>query len=211
MNLKALFIPFPTISTHRLLLRALRDSDLDDLYTYASDPEIDHFTPWRHFQSLAEARADLDDYLAEYEAQGMGAWGIEHRGDQRLIGIATFSPPHPHHRRVELGYTIARSHWGEGYATEAAQALVRFGFEQMKLVRIEAVCLPEHSASARVLQKIGMRYEGLLRSYQIWRGTPCDLHMYALTINDFKPESRAIAYLKEMRQNCQKWPEPTRK
>jgi [ribosomal protein S5]-alanine N-acetyltransferase len=109
----------------------------------------------------------------------MGAWGIEHQGDQRLIGIANFSPPH--HRRVELGYTIARTYWGEGYATEACQALVDFGFEQMHLARVEAVCLPDHMASARMLQKIGMQYEGLLRNYPVWRGKPCDLLMYAVT------------------------------
>jgi ribosomal-protein-alanine N-acetyltransferase len=162
-----------------LVLRALRQDDLDDLYAYASDPDIDRFTPWTHYKSLAEARTDLDAFLAEYQNGGMGAWGIEHRADRRLIGIASFSPPHPHHRRAELGYTVARTYWGQGYATESAQALVTFGLDQMHLVRIEAVCLPDHIASSRVLQKVGMRYEGLLRNYQIWRGTPRDLQMYA--------------------------------
>ena len=60
-----------------LLLHALRENDLDDLYAYASAPEIDRLTPWTHYQSLAEARADLDDYLAEYETNSMGAWGAE--------------------------------------------------------------------------------------------------------------------------------------
>jgi RimJ/RimL family protein N-acetyltransferase len=193
MDLKTLFTPFPTLSTPHLILRALRPSDRDDLYAYASDPEIDRFTPWRHYQSLAEARADLDEFLAEYERDGLGAWGIEHSADHRLIGIATFSPPHPHHRRVELGYTIARTYWGQGYATEAAQALVRFGLDHMQLVRIEAVCLPENIASARVLQKIGMQYEGLLHSYQIWRGQPCDLQMYAMSKTDSEGGSAAVA------------------
>jgi ribosomal-protein-alanine N-acetyltransferase len=181
VDIKALFTPFPTLETARLVLRALRSDDLDDLYAYASDPQIDRFTPWTHYLSLEEARADLDDFLAEYERDGLGAWGIEHRADRRLIGIATFSPPHRHHRRVELGYTIARAYWGQGYATEAVQALLQFGFEQMDLVRIEAVVLPDHAASARVLEKAGMALEGLLRSYQIWRGQPCDLRMYAVT------------------------------
>lgn len=181
MDLKSLFTPFPVLNTPRLCLRALRPSDLADLYAYASDPEIDRYTPWARYTSLAEARADLDNYLLEYERDGFGAWGIEHRADQRLIGITNFSPPHPHHRVTELGYTIARPYWGQGYATEATQALVKFGFEQLQVVRIEAVCLPENRASGRVLQKIGMRYEGLLHNYQIWRGQPCDLQMYALT------------------------------
>jgi [ribosomal protein S5]-alanine N-acetyltransferase len=181
MDLKTLFTPFPVLSTPRLTLRALRASDLDDLFDYASDPEIDRFTPWEHYTSKDEARENLGEFLADYATYGMGAWGIEHGdgADRRLIGIANFSRPHPLNRRVEMGYTIARAYWGQGLATEAVQALLRFGFDQMHLVRIEAVVLPDHLASARVLQKAGLQLEGLLRSYQVWRGQPRDLHMYA--------------------------------
>lgn len=181
MDIKTLFTPFPVLSTARLVLRALRPNDLDDLYAYASDPEIDRFTPWTHYTSLAEARADLDNFLADYERDGFGSWGIEHQADQRLIGIIEFSPPHPRSRKTALGYTIARAYWGQGYATEAAQALITFELDKLHLVRIEAVCLPDNLASIRVLRKIGMQYEGLLHNYEIWRGKPCDLQMYALT------------------------------
>lgn len=181
MELKTHFIPFPTLTTPRLLLRALRPDDLNDLYIYASDPEIDRFTPWRHYTSMEEASADLDEFLKEYEQEGRGlSFGIEHRADRRLIGIATFSQPHPRHRRAELGYTISRLYWGHSYASEAAAEVVRFAFEEMGLVRVEAVCLPDHLASARVLEKIGMQFEGILHSYQTWRGVPCDLKMYAI-------------------------------
>jgi ribosomal-protein-alanine N-acetyltransferase len=179
MDLKPLLTPFPALPTPRLLLRALRPADLDDLYSYASDPEIDRYTPWTRYRSVAEAQADLDQFLAEYERDGLGAWGIQHRADRRLIGITNLSLPHPHHRRVEIGYTIARAYWGKGFATEAAQALVAFAFQRLDLVRVEAVCLPANRASARVLTKIGMQFEGLLRAYQIWRGQPVDLEMYA--------------------------------
>jgi [ribosomal protein S5]-alanine N-acetyltransferase len=162
-------------------LRALRQNDLDDLFSYASDPEIDRYTPWTHYKSLAEAQVDLDSFIADYDRIGLGAWGIEHRETHRLIGIINISPPHPRNSRTEMGFTIARTHWGKGYATEAAKAVVAFGFEKMHLVRIEAVCLPENLASARVLLKIGMQYEGLLHNYQVWRGHPCDLQMYAVT------------------------------
>jgi len=180
MDLKTLFTPFPVISTQRLVLRALHSTDLDDLYQYASDPEIDRFTPWEHYGSMDEARKNLDEFLIDYEQHGFGAWGIEHRINQRLIGITNFSRPHPLNRRVEMGYTIARAYWGHGYATEAVQALIHFGFEQMHLVRIEAVVLPENLASARVLQKAGMQFEGLLHNYQVWRGQPRNLNMWAI-------------------------------
>lgn len=180
MQLKTHFDPFPTLVTPRLILRALRQEDLVDLYTYASDPEIDRYTPWRHYISLDQAQADLDEFLGEYAQAGFGAFGIEHRLDHKLIGIATFSPPHKHHRRAEIGYTISRQYWGRGFATEAVQELVRFAFEEIGLVRLEAVCLPENTASWRVLEKVGMQYEGLLHSYQTWKGVPSDLKMYAI-------------------------------
>jgi ribosomal-protein-alanine N-acetyltransferase len=180
MDLKTLFTPFPALATPRLILRALRPSDLDDLYAYASDPEIDQYVPWEHYKNFDEARENLNDFLAGYERDGFGAWGIEHRADRRLIGIINFSRPHPINRRTELGYTIARPYWGQGLATEAVKALIDFGFEKMDLVRIEAVVLPAHLASARVLEKSGMQFEGLLHGYQVWQNKPCDLLMYAI-------------------------------
>jgi ribosomal-protein-alanine N-acetyltransferase len=84
------------------------------------------------------------------------------------------------HRRAEIGYAISRRYWGQGLAVEAAQAMIAFGFRQMDLVRIEATCLPENMPSQRVMQKLGMQREGVLRSYEVWRGEPKDLVMYAL-------------------------------
>ena len=84
------FPDFPVLSTPRLLLRALASSDLDDLYEYASDPEIDCYTPWDRYQSLDEAREDLAHYIARYEQGHFRAWGIEHRADKKLIGITNF-------------------------------------------------------------------------------------------------------------------------
>ncbi|MEP7136339.1 MAG: GNAT family N-acetyltransferase [Chloroflexota bacterium] len=182
-DLKTLFTPFPVLSTPHLILRALRSTDLDDLYEYASDPEIDRYVPWEHYKNIEEARENLNEFIDEYEKDGLGAWGIEHRADKKLMGIINTSIPHRINRRVEIGYTISRAYWGQGLATEAAREVVKFGFEKMDLVRIEAVVLPENKASARVLEKAGMKFEGLLRSYQIWRGEPRDLNMYAIIRN----------------------------
>jgi len=180
MDLKTLFTPFPVLLTPSLILRALQLSDLDDLYEYASDPEIDHYVPWEHYKHSEEARNNLNEFLEEYQKDGLGAWGIEHRADNKLIGIINTSIPHRTNRRVEMGYTISRAYWGRGFATEAVQAVIQFGFEKMDLVRIEAVVLPDNIASARVLEKVGMKFEGLLHSYQVWRGQPRDLRMYAI-------------------------------
>jgi [ribosomal protein S5]-alanine N-acetyltransferase len=170
---------FPLLITPRLLLRALRPADLDDLYEYASDPEIDRYTPWDHYNNIEEARANLNDFLEDYEKHGFWAWGIEHSADKKLIGIININKP-DYHRRVEVGYTIARKYWGQGLATEALQALIQYSFEKLDVARIEAVILPENKASSKVLLKAGMQFEGLLRNYQIWKGKPSDLEMYAI-------------------------------
>jgi ribosomal-protein-alanine N-acetyltransferase len=174
------FPDFPLLSTPRLLLRDLRPTDLDDLYEYASDPEIDRYTPWDRYKSLDEAREDLQSYIARYEQGQFRAWGIEHRADKKLIGITNFGFISKEDRRAEMGYTIARKYWGQGLATEAAQALIKYGFEKLDLARIEAVVLPENKASSKVLLKVGMQFEGLLRSYQVWKDKPSDLEMYAI-------------------------------
>lgn len=171
--------PFPTLHTPRLILRALRMDDLDDLFEYASHPEIDRYTPWSRYGSLDEARADLAHYVGQYDGGNMPVWGVEHRTNQKLIGICDFNW-HPQHRRAEIGYTIAPGYWGQGLAVEAVQAMILFGFAKMDLVRIEAVCVLDNRASERVMQKVGMQFEGVLHSYQIWRGTPQNLKMYAI-------------------------------
>ena len=179
MDTTSHFPDFPLLSTPRLILRALASSDLHDLYEYASDPEIDHYTPWDHYKNIEEARENLNEFLEAYEKHGFWAWGIEHRSDKKLIGIININKP-GYDRKVEVGYTIARNYWGQGLATEALQALIRYGFEKLALSRIEAVVLPENKASSKVLLKAGMQFEGLLRSYQVWKGKPSDLEMYSI-------------------------------
>ena len=179
MDSKPLFDSFPLLSTPRLILRALALTDLDDLYEYASDPEIDRYTPWDHYKNIEEARENLNEFLEAYEKHGFWAWGIEHHADKKLIGIINFNKP-GYDRKVEVGYTIARKYWGQGLATEALQVLIQYGFEKLDVARIEAVILPENKASSKVLLKAGMQFEGLLRSYQVWKGKPSDLEMYAI-------------------------------
>ena len=119
---------------------------------------------------------------------GSALGGIEHNADQRLIGLINLSFPHPRNRRTELGFTIAQAYWRQGYASEAARGVIKFALGPMQLYRVEAVCLPENQASACGLQKAGMQYEGLLHSYQVWRGEPRDLQMYAVTALEYSKD-----------------------
>ncbi len=96
----------------------------------------------------------------------------------------------PDHRRAELGYWIGVPYWGNGYATEAAAAMVNYGFQTLELQRIFASYVPRNVASGRVLQKIGMRQEGYLRAHILKWGEFLDLEMYGILAADWK--SRAV-------------------
>jgi [ribosomal protein S5]-alanine N-acetyltransferase len=182
MQIAAIFQPFPILRTERLVLRALRMDDLIDLYEYAADPELARFTEWDHYGSLEEAQTDLAQYVSRYERaeQPLPVWGIEHAADHKLIGICNIVRWWIEDRRAEIGYALSRRYWGQGLVPEAIQAMLDFGFEQMEINRFQATCLPVNTPSQRVMQKVGMQPEGLLHGYEIWKGQPQDLLLYAI-------------------------------
>jgi RimJ/RimL family protein N-acetyltransferase len=110
------------------------------------------------------------------------------RAGGELIGGCSFHISDPHNREGWLGYILAREHWGHGYATEAARALLRLGFEQFSMHRIWATCDPRNTASAHVLEKIGMRREGHLRENKLQRGSWRDSYLYAILEEEFRSQ-----------------------
>jgi ribosomal-protein-alanine N-acetyltransferase len=93
---------------------------------------------------------------------------------------------------AEIGYTLHPDQWGRGYATEAATALVGFGFSQLHLARITATCRPENVASAGVLQKIGMKQVGRLKNDRLIRGTWMDTLVFALDAGGRSPDPLSV-------------------
>jgi RimJ/RimL family protein N-acetyltransferase len=94
------------------------------------------------------------------------------------------------HRRGELGYMVAREHWNHGYCTEAARALMDFGFKVLDLNRIQAMHVPRNPSSGRVMEKLGMTREAVLRQYVSNRGAFEDLVMYSILRSEFEAAGR---------------------
>jgi len=107
------------------------------------------------------------------------------RDTATVIGGADLRVVSPADRRAELGYGLARAYWGNGYATEAAGLLVRFGFDRLDLLRIQAACAVENERSIRTLERLGLRREGRLAQYRWKAGTARDLFLYAITRADW--------------------------
>lgn len=166
--------------TPRLLLREFRNSDHSAVHAYASDPEVTRYTDWGPNSPEATAA-----FLAETEHDAAAEPRTEYtlavvdRVDDVLIGAVHLGLTSQAHRRGDMGYVLARPRWRKGYATEAAAAILWFGFEQAGLHKITATCDPDNVASARVLSKIGMRPEGHLHQHLLIHGQWRDRLLFA--------------------------------
>jgi ribosomal-protein-alanine N-acetyltransferase len=172
------FADLPTLETERLVLRKITEADVDDVFEYASDPLVAENTSWSAHRSREESAAQVARWLERYRNGQVGPWGVEHREDHKLVGTCGYVMWEGH--RAEVGYALSRRYWTRGYMTEALREVVRFGFEQMGLNRIQATCLVRNVASYRVMEKAGMAFEGVLREYAFAKGRFEDLKMYSV-------------------------------
>jgi [ribosomal protein S5]-alanine N-acetyltransferase len=147
------------LTTERLVLRGPTTTDLDDwVATIWSDPDVMRYMPKSTDPPEVFATVVLGFFDELREQQRVGAWAITNRADRRFMGHAMLA-----HREAfdepELGYALSKAFWGKGYATEVAEAVVRYGFEQTNLSRIFAVVVPENEQSWRILKRLGFLYE----------------------------------------------------
>jgi [ribosomal protein S5]-alanine N-acetyltransferase len=177
---------FTPLQTERLTLRLHAPSDIPALMPLIGAREV-AATTLRIPHPYTEA--DARDFIAgtqEELSNGSGLrLGIVVRESDALCGGVGLRIE-PDHRRAELGYWIGVPNWGKGYATEAARALVQYGFETLGLHRIFASHFANNVASAKVLRKIGMRFEGSQRGHILKWGEFLDIEMYGMVVSDVR-------------------------
>ena len=138
----------------------------------------------RDHLSLQSYRRRLAFYADERERRAGFAFHIVHSGDERFLGVIRLSPIHYGAAQSgTLGYWVARSEWGQGFASLAVDAVVTFAFHHLKLHRVQAHCLPDNLASQRVLEKAGFEQEGLLRSFLEIDGVRKDHLLYSTVVH----------------------------
>ena len=152
-----------TIETERLVLRQPTASDAPAIFdSYARDPEVVRYLTWRPHGSIADTHAFIDAIRSRWEVHSELTWALTLRGDDRLIGMIGLRP---RGFKSDIGYVLARPHWGRGLMTEAGGTIVDLAFTDPAVHRVWAVCDADNRASARVLEKIGMTCEGVLRRW----------------------------------------------
>jgi ribosomal-protein-alanine N-acetyltransferase len=154
-------MPLPLL-TERLRLRPATLDDLDAWLAVSRDAE----TAWwgEPSSSLEDARGNLEQQIANQERYGFSLWAVELKHGGPVIGAAGLQHL-ADSEEIEVGYRFLREHWGQGYATEAARAAIRFAFDELGLDRVVAVTLPTNQASRRVMEKCGLSFVGVMRVY----------------------------------------------
>jgi [ribosomal protein S5]-alanine N-acetyltransferase len=172
----------PTLHSNRLVLRPFTPADAPEVQRLAGSPEVSSTTlniPDPYEDGMAEAW--IARHGPEFAADAMVVLAIT--VDTVLVGAISLRLERAH-RRAELGYWIGRPYWGQGYATEAANTILEYGFSTLALNRIQATHLTRNPASGRVMQKVGMRLEGIQREHFWKNGRPETIARYAILAAD---------------------------
>ena len=171
---------FP-LETERLLLRELTAADEADVHEYACDPEVTRFQPWG--PNTPEITHNVVQGWLEQQQQ----WprrevnlAIELKSERKLIGVISFRVKNDGSRTADFGFAMNRRYWNQGYATEAARAIIDAGFRSLHLHRVWAGCDTKNIGSYRVMEKLGMRREGCLLKDAWQKGEWRDSYRYAV-------------------------------
>lgn len=180
-----------TLTTDRLILRPWRAEDRAPFAAMSADPEV-----MRYLMPVADRAASdaIADRLAGHiEEHGFGFWALEAPDVAPFIGITGLihvGDDMPFAPAVEIGWRLAREHWGKGYASEAARASLAFGFDQLKLDEIVALTVPANSRSQAVMKRIGMSRDPAddFEHPRLADGDPLKSHvLYRITRDAFRP------------------------
>ncbi len=175
-----------TIETERLVLRKYRMDDADRMFVnWAADPEVTKFLRWFPHEDISFTKKIVGKFVLGYERADYYNWVITLKESAEPIGNVDVHDLDDVNMKGTLGFIIGRDFWGKGFASEAARAVIKLLISDVGLNRVQAVCDVLNIASDRALRKAGMKYEGLLRSYQVDKsGRIQDMCLYSFIKSD---------------------------
>ena len=158
-----LFSHIPTLETERLTLRGMRVSDAPDMVEYACRPSVTEYLTWEPHASVEETRQYLTYVGQRYRTGDFYDWSVVDKASGRMIGTCGFTSFNCPADSAEIGYVLNPAFQGKGLGTEAVRCVLEFGFEELHLHRIEAHFIQGNDASRRLMERVGMTFEGYAR------------------------------------------------
>lgn len=192
-------IPFqPLIHTKRLILRPLRITDKEAIYDYAKLPNVGPLAGWEPHESIKNTEDFINYALRKKEYGQPGVYSIILKDTGKMIG--TIEIHSYKEQKGAIGFVIHPNYWNKGYITEAAKAMIIYAMEILELKRLEYCHFPHNFASKRVCEKLGFKFEGILRNkYLLYDGTVLDDVVYSITTLDYNDEN--LKWIKTTKQD----------
>lgn len=174
---------FPILETERLVLRELVENDALVILNCFSNDEVLRYYGQKPLKSIEQVKQIIISFSKSFEEKGGIKWGIELKEKGTIIGTMGFQDWSHEHKRANLSYALFPEIWGKGYASEAIETVISFGFQELGLERIGAVVFIENQASNNLLTKMGFQKEGVLKHYMYQDGKPHDTNVFSLLKN----------------------------
>lgn len=173
------------IETKRLIIREIKQTDANDMFEYAQLPIVGPVAGWEPHQSILDTKTVIQMHRDKKKYGQLPTFAVVLKSSDKMIGTVEL---HSYIKgyKAELGYTINPSYWGNGYAFEAAKAIIRWGFLILKLKRIECSTFVFNHQSKRICEKLKMTYEGYhKKGYMLYDGSIHDVHNYSMIDEEF--------------------------
>lgn len=187
MNLDALFTIFPILKSEYITLKKIESDNLEEVFEIYNNERVFEFCGIIPKHNKDTVKKMIDHFERDYKKKSRVKWGIFNNIDEKLVGIIEAMDFNRKVNMVTIGFFIAESSWGKGFATQACTLLLEFLFKEVKVNRIQAEVMPPNVKSKNVLLKNGFQKEGTLRQATLWSGKGIvDLEIYGLIKGDYE-------------------------
>ena len=181
IKIKEVFACPPTLETERLRLVKISPEHAEDMYEYSCDPDVTKYLTWSCHSSVKETERYIKLLQKKYTAGVFNDWGLIEKSSGKFIGTCGFTSFDYEKNTAEIGYVLNKSYWGKGYAAEAAGCVMEFGFDNFGLDGYCAKCMEGNDSSMRVMQKVGMSFEGIYKNGMFIKGAYKTIIVYNVT------------------------------
>ncbi|MEK4760194.1 GNAT family N-acetyltransferase [Viridibacillus sp. FSL E2-0187] len=179
-NLNLLIVKHNQMESERILLRPISLDDAEDMYEYTSDEETTRYIYAPH-KDLNQTKNLIANYFIK---ESIGKYAIVLKENNKMVGSIEFRV-HEWNKSGELGFTLNRHFWGNGYMTESGKLILGLAFDVLGLERVYAAHEVKNNASGKVLNRLGMKYEGILRKSEMIKGELVDSAYYSILKDEY--------------------------
>jgi len=194
-TLYRIFSNIPTLRSERIILRKIKISDAQDMFEYSSDPRVSKYLLWKPHPNIEYTKDHISYLTKEYRIGKFYDWAIvlkDGSNKNKMIGTCGFTSFDLNNNCAEVGYVLNPKFWGYEIADEALREIIRYGFEELLLHRIEAKYIIGNTGSRRVMEKCGMHFEGVRRSSMIVKNEYRDIGVCSLISDEYYKEKNKL-------------------